>query len=170
MEIRAATPGDRDGIWDILAPTIRAGDSYPLPRDMSRDDALAYWFSPGHDVFIAEENGELLGTYYLRANQRGGGSHVANCGYITAAWATGRGVARTMCQHSLAAASARGFRAMQFNFVVSTNDRAVRLWQACGFEIVGRLPSAFNHPTRGYVDVLVMYRSLERWGHTNRTG
>jgi L-amino acid N-acyltransferase YncA len=161
MDIRAATPADRDGIWNILEPTIRAGDTYPLPRDMSRDDALAYWFSPGHDVFVAEENGELLGTYYLRANQRGGGSHVANCGYITAAWATGRGVARTMCQHSLAAASARGFRAMQFNYVVSTNDRAVRLWQACGFEVVGRLPSAFNHPRRGCVDVLVMYRSLE---------
>ena len=160
MDIRAATPADTDPIWKILEPTIRAGETYPLPRDMSRDEALADWFAPGHEVFVAEQDRDIVGTYYLRANQRGGGSHVANCGYMTAPWATGRGVARMMCQHSLAAASARGFRAMQFNFVVSTNERAVRLWQACGFEIVGRLPAAFGHPTRGDVDALVMYRSL----------
>jgi L-amino acid N-acyltransferase YncA len=161
MDIRPATSADADRIWPILAPTIQAGETYPLPRDLSRDDALADWFGPGHEVFVAEEAGEIVGTYYLRANQQGGGSHVANCGYMTAPWATGRGVGRSMCQHSLAAALARGFRAMQFNFVVSTNDRAVRLWQACGFEIVGRLPSAFDHPTRGCVDALVMYRSLD---------
>jgi len=161
MTIRPAAAADQDRIWDILAPVFRAGETYPLPRDMGREAALAYWFSPGHDVFVAEEEGELIGTYYLRANQKGGGSHVANCGYMTAPWATGRGVARTMCQHSLAAAAGRGFRAMQFNFVVSTNDRAVRLWQACGFEIVGRVPAAFHHPTLGYVDTLVMFRSLD---------
>ncbi len=161
MDIRPATPADHDSIWNVLAPMIQAGDTYPLPRDMGRGEALAYWFSPGHEVFVAHQGGEILGTYYLRANQKGGGAHVANCGYVTASWATGRGVARTMCRHSLAAASSRGFRAMQFNFVVSTNERAVRLWQACGFEIVGRLPEAFNHPGRGYVDALVMYRSLD---------
>lgn len=161
MQIRSAADADRDRIWDILAPVIRAGETYPLPRDMSHDDALAYWFSPGHDVFVAERGSEILGTYYLRANQKGGGSHVANCGYVTAPWATGRGAGRAMCQHSLAWAAQRGFRAMQFNFVVSANQRAVQLWQACGFEIVGRLPSAFDHPAHGYVDALVMYRSLE---------
>jgi ribosomal protein S18 acetylase RimI-like enzyme len=113
-----------------------------------------------HEVFLAEENGQVLGTYFLRANQQGGGSHVANCGYITAPWATGRGVARAMCAHSLEHARARGFRAMQFNFVVSTNQRAVALWQTFGFEIVGRLPRAFHHPALGFVDAFVMYRSL----------
>jgi RimJ/RimL family protein N-acetyltransferase len=166
MDIRAATPADHSAIWNILAPIIRAGETYPLPQDMSRDEALAYWFSPGHEVFVSEQNGEIVGTCYLRPNQQGGGAHVANCGYMTAPWATGRGVARWMCEHSLAAAAARGFRAMQFNFVVSTNERAVRLWQACGFDIVGRLPGAFRHPTRGYVDALVMYRSLDRAGNT----
>jgi ribosomal protein S18 acetylase RimI-like enzyme len=161
MDIRPAIPADRDQIWHILAPMIQAGETYPLPRDMSRDDALAYWFSPGHEVFVADQHGEILGTYYLRANQKGGGAHVANCGYVTAPWATGRGVARMMCEHSLAAASARRFRAMQFNFVIGTNERAVRLWHACGFDVVGRLPGAFHHPSRGYVDALVMYRSLE---------
>jgi len=160
MEIRPAKPADSDAIWRILEPVIRAGDTYTLPSDMARAEALEYWNSPGHAVFVAEENGEIFGTYYLRANQKGGGAHVANCGYMTAPWASGRGVARQMCQHSLELAKSRGFRAMQFNFVVSSNERAVRLWQSMGFETVGRLPGAFLHPARGFVDALVMYRPL----------
>jgi len=127
---------------------------------MNRETALAYWFSPGHEVFVAEDNGAVVGTYFLKANQKGGGSHVANCGYMTALHATGRGVARAMCEHSLVRAKERGFRGMQFNFVVSTNERAVRLWQSCGFEVVGHLPRVFEHPTLGFVNALVMYREL----------
>jgi ribosomal protein S18 acetylase RimI-like enzyme len=127
---------------------------------MSREEALAYWGAPGHEVFVADADGQVLGTYYLRPNQQGGGAHVANCGYMTKAEASGRGVARAMCAHSLAHARARGFRAMQFNFVVSSNERAVGLWQSFGFEIVGRLPQAFEHPRLGPVDALVMYRML----------
>jgi ribosomal protein S18 acetylase RimI-like enzyme len=160
MQIRAASEKDADSIWAILEPTIRAGDTYTLPLDMSRQEALAYWMSHEHDVFVAEEDGHLLGTYFLQANQQGGGAHVANCGYITAVSASGRGVGRAMCAHSLHHARARGFKAMQFNFVVSSNQRAVRLWQSFEFEIVGRLPGAFRHPTLGLVDALVMYRSL----------
>ena len=161
MQIRAASlPADADVIWAILEPTIRAGETYTLHRDLPRAEALDYWFGPRHDVFVAEDHDKILGTYFLRANQQGGGSHVANCGYITAPWATGRGVARAMCAHSLDRARVSGFRAMQFNFVVSNNERAVALWQSFGFEIVGRLPAAFHHPTAGYVDALVMYRSL----------
>jgi L-amino acid N-acyltransferase YncA len=160
VHIRPATPNDVDAIWAILEPIIRAGETYTFPTDLQREQALAHWFAPGHEVFVAEQNGSALGTYFLRPNQSGGGSHVANCGYITAPSATGRGVARAMCTHSLEHARARGFKAMQFNFVVSTNERAVRLWQCLGFEIVGRLPAAFRHPTQGFVDVFVMYRSL----------
>ena len=107
-----------------------------------------------------ERDGELLGTYYMRANQQGGGSHVANCGYMTAPAASGQGVARAMCAHSLDHARVRGFRAMQFNFVVGTNERAVALWQSFGFAIVGRLAQAFDHPRLGLVDAVVMYRML----------
>ena len=160
MVIRETNASDGDAIWKIIEPVIRSGDTYTLPANMTREDALAYWSSSGHEVFVAEENGEILGTYYLRANQKGGGAHVANCGYMTAPWASGRGVARAMCQHSLDHARARGFRAMQFNFVVSSNERAVRLWQSMGFETVGRLPGAFLHPAQGEVDALVMYRHL----------
>jgi L-amino acid N-acyltransferase YncA len=159
LAIREARSGDADAIWAILEPVIRAGDTYALARDMRRDDALAYWFATGNEVFIAEENGCVHGTYILRANQNGGGSHVANCGYVTASAAFGRGIGRAMCAHSLDQARVRGFRAMQFNFVVSSNERAVRLWKSFGFEIVGRLPEAFLHPVLGYIDVYVMYRS-----------
>lgn len=160
LTIRPATDGDAEALWRILEPVIRAGETYPLPRDMSRADALTYWRQPTHAVFIAAMEGAVIGTYYLRANQSGGGAHVANCGYMTASGATGRGVATAMCQHSLAEAKQRGFRAMQFNFVIASNERAVRLWQHCGFEIVGRLPGVFDHPRLGYVDALVMIRTL----------
>ena len=160
VAVRAAKSEDQSAIWAVLEPTIRAGETYTLPRDLGRAEALAYWFAAGHEVYVAEEDGRVVGTYFLCANQRGGGAHVANCGYVTAPWAGGRGVARAMCAHSLEHARARGFRAMQFNFVVSSNERAVRLWQALGFDIVGRLPAAFRHPTRGFVDAFVMYRLL----------
>jgi ribosomal protein S18 acetylase RimI-like enzyme len=161
MLIRPATDADADAVWAILEPIIRAGETYTLPRDMSRDDAFRFWFAPSHEVFVAENDGAIVGTYFLRPNQLGGGSHVCNCGYMTAPAHSGRGVARAMCEHSLVHARHRGFRAMQFNFVVATNDRAVRLWQSLGFETVGRLPQAFLHPTQGYVDALVMYRRLD---------
>ena len=160
MTIRLATPTDENAIWAILEPTIRAGETYTLPPNMGREEALAYWFSGEHTVFVAEQDGEVLGSYYVRANQKGGGAHVCNCGYMTAAWASGRGVATAMCEHSLEYAKSRGFRAMQFNFVVSSNEPAIHLWQKLGFAVVGRLPEAFLHPVLGYVDALVLYRDL----------
>ena len=146
LAIRTAVPADDDALWRILEPVFRAGETYPIPREVSRAEALAYWRDPAHEVFVAEADGRIVGTYYLRANNRGGGDHVANCGYVVAADANGRGVARAMCAHSLARALERGFTAMQFNFVIASNERAVRLWQACGFQIVGRLPGVFRHP------------------------
>jgi RimJ/RimL family protein N-acetyltransferase len=162
--IRPALPADDNAIWAILEPTVRDGETYPIPRDIDRAGALAYWHTPGHRVFVAEQEGRqeghIVGTYYLRANNRGGGAHVANCGYMVAADATGRGVARAMCEHSQRVAREAGFTAMQFNFVIASNTRAVRLWQSCGFAIVGTLPGAFAHPARGFVDAYVMHRPL----------
>jgi ribosomal protein S18 acetylase RimI-like enzyme len=160
LNVRPAVPANDDAIWAILEPAFRAGETYPIPRDISRSEALAYWRTPEHSVFVAEDDGRIVGTYYLRANQRGGGTHVCNCGYIVAPGQTGRGVARAMCEHSLGIARERGFAAMQFNFVVASNERAVRLWQSCGFQIVGTLPGVFKHPARGLVDAYVMHRML----------
>ncbi|MEA3070594.1 MAG: hypothetical protein QOD29_2040 [Alphaproteobacteria bacterium] len=158
--IRPAVRDDDRQIWRVIEPAIRAGETYPLARNLTQAEALAYWCAPQHEVFVAEEAGAIVGSYYLRANNQGGGAHVANCGYIVAPQAERRGTARAMCAHSMERARTRGFRAMQFNFVVATNERAVRLWQSCGFGIVGRLPAAFQHPRFGLVDALVMYRTL----------
>jgi ribosomal protein S18 acetylase RimI-like enzyme len=160
MHIRKAEASDAPGIAAIIVPVIREGATYALDPDMSETEALAYWMGAEKETFVAEEDGRVVGTYYMRPNQAGGGSHVCNCGYMTHAAVTGRGVARRMCEHSLAHARSRGYRAMQFNFVISTNERAVRLWRSLGFEITGRLSAAFHHPTEGYVDAFVMYQLL----------
>ena len=160
MLIRPVLPTDADALWRVLEPTIAAGETYALPADMTRDQALAFWLAPQHEVFVAEERDVVVGTYFLRPNKSGGGAHVANAAFMVAPAATGRGIAQAMCEHSLARARERGFLAMQFNFVISTNERAVRLWQHAGFSIVGRLPKAFRHASLGLVDALVMHRFL----------
>ena len=158
--IRAATLADQAAIWGILEPVIRAGETYALPADLSEAEAITYWAGPGREVFVAEHDGRVVGTYFLCANQRGGGDHVANAAYATDPAMRGRGIARRMADHSLAVATRRGFSAMQFNFVVSSNKDAVHLWQSLGFEVVGRLSGAFRHPQLGPVDALVMFRRL----------
>jgi ribosomal protein S18 acetylase RimI-like enzyme len=160
VQIRKAQPSDATAIAEIIIPTFREGSTYTIDPDISEADALAYWLSSEKETFVAADDRTILGSYFMRPNQAGGGRHVCNCGYITRPDATGRGVARAMCLHSLEHARTRGYRAMQFNFVVATNERAVRLWQSLGFEIVGRLPGAFQHPTQGFVDALVMYQRL----------
>jgi ribosomal protein S18 acetylase RimI-like enzyme len=154
---------------------VAAGDTYALDPNISREDALAYWFAHGTRTYVADgltvagkptdsptivRAPPILGTYILRPNQSGGGSHVANAGFMVSASARGQGLGRAMAEHCLSEARRLGFRAMQFNYVISTNTAAIHLWQNLGFEIVGTLPDAFRHPEKGYVDVYVMYRSL----------
>lgn len=158
--IRNADIADAPAIAAIIMPTIREGATYALDPDLSEADALAYWMGDDKETFVAEEEGAIVGTYFMRPNQGGGGRHVCNCGYITKRDAAGRGIARRMCAHSLDHARTRHYRAMQFNFVVSTNEGAIRLWQSMGFDVIGRLPSAFRHPAMGYVDALVMFQTL----------
>lgn len=146
-------------MWGLLEPVFRAGDTYAIPMDITQREAISYWRSASHRVYVAEED-EIIGSYYLKTNQQGGGDHVCNAAFITSPAARGRGVARTMLQHAIDTAREAGFRAMQFNFVVETNAGAIRLWRSEGFEVVGRLPKAFRHPERGDVDALVMFRLL----------
>ena len=160
MKIRAATDADRDAIWDIFHEVAAAGDTYALDPNISREDALAYWFALGTYTYVAEQPIGIAGTYILRPNQSGGGSHVANAGFMVSASARGHGLGRAMAEHCLSEARRLGSCAMQFNYVISTNTAAIRLWQDLGFKIVGTLPDAFRHPEKGYVGVYVMYRSL----------
>ena len=147
-------------IWDILRETISAGDTYALDPSISREDALDYWFACGNRTYVALQDRQVVGTYILRPNQAGSGAHVANAAFMVTASARGQGIGHAMAEHCLAEARRLGFHAMQFNFVVSTNKSAIRLWKQLGFEIVGTLPRAFRHPSEGYVDVYVMFRSL----------
>ncbi len=164
LEIRQATEADHNTIWDIFYAIVAAGDTYAFDPKISRDEALAYWFRADTRTYVAEEDGRVVGTYILRANQAGHGSHVSNAAFMVAPDVQGSGVGRRMAEHCLGEARQLGFRAMQFNFVVSTNKGAIRLWKQLGFKIVGTLPGAFRHPQKGYVDVYVMFRSLEEAG------
>jgi L-amino acid N-acyltransferase YncA len=160
VKIRPATDADHEAIWNVFREVVAVGDTYAFDPGMSREEALAYWFGAGTHTFVAENDRRVVGTYILKANQAGLGAHVANAAYMVAKDARGLGVGRKMAEHSLTEARRLGFRAMQFNFVVSTNASAIHLWQQLGFKIVGTLPGAFRHPRAGYVDVYVMFRSL----------
>ena len=155
--IRHATKADGDAIWSILKPVIRAGDTYAIDAGISRDAALDYWLA--ERAFLAED-GAPLGTFYVKENQKGGGTHVCNCGYITARGAEGKGVARAMLEFSLKEARALGFEAMQFNFVLANNTRAIATWERAGFDVIGRQPRAFRMPAGDYTDALIMHRFL----------
>jgi L-amino acid N-acyltransferase YncA len=160
LTIRPAAQADHDAIWSIFHEVVSAADTYAYPPDTAREQALRLWLPAEGWTYVAERDGTIAGTYVLRANQPGQGSHVANCGYMVARAASGRGIGEAMCRHSIQEARRLGFLAMQFNFVVSTNERAVALWKRCGFAIVGTIPEGFRHPSRGFVDAYVMYRRL----------
>ena len=160
LNIRLATSTDHDAIWKIFHDVVASGDTYAIEPDISRDDAFAYWFAPNSRTYVVTVGEDILGTYALQPNRAGGGSHVSNASFMVALSAHGKGIGRAMAEHCLEEARRLGFKAMQFNFVISTNERAVQLWKNLGFEIVGTLPRAFQHPTKGFVDVYVMYRQL----------
>jgi L-amino acid N-acyltransferase YncA len=160
--IRPATQADEEAIWSIFHAVVAPGDTYVFDPQTPREEALAYWFSPGTYTYVAEsDDGRVVGSYILRPNQPALGSHVANAAFMVSPTARGSGVGRRMGEHCLAEARRRGFRAMQFNFVVSTNEAAVRLWQQLGFHIVGTLPGVFRHSRLGFVDAYVMFKALD---------
>jgi L-amino acid N-acyltransferase YncA len=159
--IRPITEPDWDGVWAIIEPVFRAGETYAYSPDITKEDAFGVWVSAPKATYVAtDENATVLGTYYIKPNQPALGAHVCNCGYIVAEQARGQGIASEMCKHSQLEALALGYCAMQFNLVVSTNAGAIRLWDSLGFTTIGTLPGAFDHKALGYVDALVMYKTL----------
>ena len=158
--LRPATAADHDAIWAIFHEVVAAGDTYAYDPATPRGEALRLWCEAPRATFVAELDGRIAGTYFVKDNQPVLGSHVANAGYMTAGWARGRGIGGAMCEHSLAEARRLGYRAMQFNLVVATNEGAVRLWRRHGFDVVGSLPGAFRHARAGFVYAPVMYRVL----------
>jgi L-amino acid N-acyltransferase YncA len=160
LTIRDAQDSDRDAIWEIFRATVAPGDAFVYDPNTQREEAMAYWFADGTRTYVAETDGRILGSYILRANRPGLGNHVANAGFMVDPASRGSGVGRAMGEHALSEARRLGYRAMQFNFVISTNESAVHLWQQLGFKIVGTLPGAFRHAQKGFVDAYVMFRLL----------
>jgi len=161
IQIRAFEENDWAGIWRIIEPVFRAGKTYPFPTDITEGEARKAWIDKPSAAFVAVDGrGDIVGTYYIKANQPGLGSHVCNCGYIVSEDARGNGIGSELCGHSQQEAVSRGFRAMQYNLVVSTNESAFRLWKRNGLEVVGILPKAFRHAQLGFVDAYVMYKEL----------
>ena len=160
MLIRPIQPADYDAVWRIFHEVVARGDTYAYDPITTRDEALRLWVDVPRATYVAEAEGEVRGTYYLKTNQPGLGDHVCNAGYMVAGRARGRGLGRAMAEHSLEEARRLGYRAMQYNFVASTNKGAIRLWKQLGFDVVGTLPGAFRHAEQGYVDALVMYQQL----------
>ena len=177
LEIRKATEADKPEVWEIIKAVLSTGDTYTFPPDSSQEEMLAFWYAPEKWTYVAvwteapkragilsddlhNTGGEIVGTFFLKANQPGLGSHVCNAGYMVAPHATGKRIGRTMAEFSFDEARRLGFQSMQFNFVVKSNEVAVKLWQNLGFEIIGEIPKAFNHAQNGLTNAYIMYRKL----------
>jgi len=161
LHIREYQASDWKAILPMLQATFLAGDTYTFSPKSTENEIHRVWVEVPARTFVAcDTAGQILGTYFIKPNQPGLGAHVCNCGYVVPPQAQGRGIASLMCEHSQVEAVAMGFRAMQFNFVVSSNIRAIRLWEKLGFSVVGRLPKAFHHQQLGYIDALVMFKEL----------
>lgn len=161
MTIRPATIQDYDAIWDIFKQVIATGDTYVFSPQTPKEDLQKHWFAPYMNTFVIEEDDQILGTYIIKPNQIDLGSHIANGSYMVSPQHHGKGIGKLLCQHSLGTAKALGYRAMQFNIVISTNTGAVKLWQQFGFQIIGTVPKAFKHQELGLVDAYIMYRELD---------
>ena len=159
--IRKFQEDDWNRVWQIIEPVFRAGETYAYSPEITEEGAHKVWIELPQETYVTvDEDGRIVGTYYIKPNQPGLGAHVCNCGYIVAEKSRGKGVASALFAHSQDMARTLGFKAMQYNLVVSTNTGAIRLWKKFGFHLIGLLPKAFNSKKQGYVDACVMYKEL----------
>lgn len=159
--VREQRDDDWPALWRVLEPVFRAGETYPLPRDVSEYDARAYWIkTDGYNGVALDGDGAIVGAYFLRPDQGGPGDHVCNAGYVIAEAARGKGLATPLCVQSQEHARIMGFRAMKFNLVVATNAAAIRAWKKAGMEIIGTTPDAFRMPDSRIVAAHIMYKAL----------
>jgi len=157
---RIATNEDEESLWGILEPMVRRGGTYVFSLDKSKESLMGYWMGADKFTFVVERDGELLGTFYLKSNQEGLGDHICNAGFVVSPAAEGQGIGRWMGELAQAEAKSRGFLAMQFNFVIKSNQRAVQLWKSLGFAVIGEIPEAYRHPELGLVPALIFHKKL----------
>ena len=159
--IRRATDADWEAIWPFFREIVAAGESYAYPVDLGKEAGRKIWLETPLATYVAEVEGSVMGSYYLKPNQLGPGSHICNAGFMVSAAAQGKGLGRAMAEHALDQARVMGFRAMQFNCVVASNKGAVALWERLGFRVIGTIPDGFRHRELGLVDALIMFKELE---------
>ena len=160
IEIRKATPEDSNQIWGIITEVISKGDTYTFDPITPKEVMLDYWYGKDKHTYVATANGIVVGTFILKDNQPGLGSHIANGSYMVAEKASGKGIGKAMGEFSLAEAKRIGYKAIQFNIVIKSNTRAVHLWQKLGFEIIGEIPDTYRHKVNGLTNAYIMYRRL----------
>lgn len=160
MLIRKATPEDANAVWEIIRQVIATGDTYVFAPDSSKDKMLDYWFAPSKHTYVAELDAQIVGTFIITDNHIDLGAHVANASYMTLPGASGKGIGTTMGKFSLQEAKKLGYHAMQFNLVIKSNERAIKLWQKLGFKIIGEIPEAFQHQTNGLTNAYIMWQAL----------
>jgi len=160
MIIRKATINDLEEIWKIFETVIKTGDTFAFPPGTGKDELQKIWFAPGMNTFVAEDNGKITGSYFIRPNQPGLGSHIANCGFMVDPEVRAMGIGGQLCEHSIQIAKELGYKGIQYNLVVSTNEKAVKLWERFGFKIIGTIPGGFNHQEFGYVNAYIMFRAI----------
>jgi GNAT superfamily N-acetyltransferase len=160
--IRDATPDDWAAMWPFVRQIVAAADTFPYDPEMDEAQARAMWLvgPPGRTSVAVGADGTVLGTANMYANRDGPGAHVASGSFMVDPAHWGKGAGRALCEDALDWAREQGFRAMQFNAVAESNDRAVALYRSLGFDVIGTVPEAFLHPTQGYVGLHVMYRQL----------
>lgn len=158
--LRPMQEDDFKAFWPVFSKILQRRETYALEPCMTLEQGLRDWVEAPHESWVVEQEGKIKAIYYLKANAAGPGAHVCNCGYMVSLSARGQGLARMMCEHSQQRALELGYKAMQFNAVVSTNRVAVTLWEKLGYRKVGVLPRAFKHPEHGYIDSFVMYKWL----------
>lgn len=160
LEIRKANEPDKTEVWEIIKEVISTGESYIFYPNTPREKMLEYWFAADKETYVAVSENEIVGTFFIKANQPDLGSHICNAGYMVSSKTKGKGIGRKMVEFSLTEGKNLGYQAMQFNFVVKSNEIAVKLWLALGFEIIGEIPEAFQHKENGLTNALIMYRKL----------
>ena len=160
LDVKKITEDDFDEVWTLIKKIITKGDTYVFSPETKKNQMLSYWCSKSNHTYIVQNDGKLVGTFLIKDNQPGLGSHIANAAFMTEPDETGKGVGRLMSEFALKEAKNLGYSAMQFNFVVKSNSRAIRLWKKLGFLVIGEVPEAFNHATEGLTNALIMYRKL----------
>jgi GNAT superfamily N-acetyltransferase len=161
MTISEITKSDFELFWPFFKEIVSAQETYAFDPEMDFESAYNLWCLSPQKSYVIKDNDLIMGSYYIKPNAAGPSSHIANCGYMVSPQSRGKGIARKLCLHSQQVAIELGYRAMQFNSVVSSNEIAIELWKKLGYEIIGTIPQAYKHKRLGLIDSFIMHKQFK---------